>query len=160
MKSAEAEARVVELITLAADLQLAAAALERHRPDGPCDDRCGCITSAESNVTSVTLAAKPGAVGETAIACTLAAESMPGRLEDWHRLLGFVTARWGIDGGVRLALDAGAPVDEVARLAIAEQDCCGFFSFALTIDGRGVALEVRAPDDALPIVHAVFGAPA
>ena len=31
--------------------------------------------------------------------------------------------------------------------------------FVLTLDARGVGLEVRAPDDALPIVHALFGAP-
>ena len=33
-------------------------------------------------------------------------------------------------------------------------------SFALTIDRRGLALEVRAADDALPVLHALFGVPA
>jgi hypothetical protein len=42
----------------------------------------------------------------------------------------------------------------------AEQSCCSFFSFALTVDDRGVALEVRAPQDAAELVTAVFGAPA
>jgi len=46
------------------------------------------------------------------------------------------------------------------RLAAAEQDCCQFFTFAITIDSRGVALEVRAPDDALPVLHTLFGRPA
>jgi MerR family copper efflux transcriptional regulator len=78
-------------------------------------------------------------------------------LEDWNRLLGFVTARSAIDGGVRLELDAGAPIDEVARLTVAEQECCRFLSFSLTVDGRGLGLEVRAPDDALPVVHGLFG---
>jgi hypothetical protein len=30
-------------------------------------------------------------------------------------------------------------------------------SFSITIDDRGTALEVRAPDDAAPIVGALFG---
>jgi hypothetical protein len=49
-------------------------------------------------------------------------------------------------------------VDDVAHLATAEQSCCRFFAFAVTIDQRGFGLEVRAPDDALPIVQALFGA--
>jgi hypothetical protein len=52
------------------------------------------------------------------------------------------------------------PVEELVRLTAAEQDCCGFFAFAVTIDGRGVGLEIRAPDDAMPVVHALFGTPA
>ena len=48
----------------------------------------------------------------------------------------------------------------VIRLAAAEQDCCRFFGFAITVDDRGVALEVRAPHDALDVVHALFGVPA
>ena len=42
-------------------------------------------------------------------------------------------ARTSVEGGVRLDLDPTAPLDEFARLAAAEQDCCRFFSFALTI---------------------------
>ena len=42
----------------------------------------------------------------------------------------------------------------------AEQGCCTFFAFAITIDDRGIALEVRAPADAADLVTAVFGAPA
>ena len=84
---------------------------------------------------------------------------MPGRLEDWQRIRSFVVARTAIDGGIRLELDERAPFDELTRLMKAEQECCTFFAFALTIDGRGVALEVRAPGDALPVVYALFGAP-
>ena len=58
-----------------------------------------------------------------------------------------------------MTLDASTPLDELMRLVAAEQDCCQFFNFAITIDTRGVALEVRAPEDALPIVHSVFGTP-
>lgn len=47
---------------------------------------------------------------------------------------------------------------EVLRLAAAEHQCCAFFSFAVTIDERGTALEVSAPADAAAMVEAVFGA--
>jgi MerR family transcriptional regulator, copper efflux regulator len=157
-KLADAESRLVELVTLTSELQRAAAALERHRPDGPCDDRCGCTTTGEPTDTAIALL-PPSAAGGSAIACTLSAESMPGRLEEWHRLLAFVTARSAIDGGVRLELDARAPLDDVIRLTTAEHDCCRFFSFTLTVDGRGLGLEVRAPEDALPVVQAMFGMP-
>ena len=46
---------------------------------------------------------------------------------------------------------------ELMRLVAAEQDCCQFFQFAITIDTRGVALEVRAPADAIPVVTSMFG---
>ena len=146
-KQADAQARVAELFALSADLQHAASALERHRPEGPCDDRCGCTSDPATTATSVSMMAEPLGDGAVPIACTLAAEAMPGRLEDWQGVLGFVRARTPIDGGVRLELDLSAPLPEIARLAAAEQDCCRFFAFAITIDPRGLALEVRAPDD-------------
>ena len=134
---------------MSAELQHAASVLERHRPEGPCDDRCGCTSDPATTATSVSLVAKPLGEGEVPIACTLDADAMPGRLEDWRGVLGFVRARTPIEGGLRLELDPSAPLPEIARLAAAEQDCCRFFAFALTIDRRGLALEVRAPDDAL-----------
>ena len=85
---------------------------------------------------------------------------MHGRVSDWQALLTHVNGREAIDGGVRATLDASTPLNELIRLVAAEQDCCQFFNFAITVDTRGVALEVRAPDDALPIVHTLFGTPA
>jgi hypothetical protein len=93
------------------------------------------------------------------VACTLPAEAMPARVEDWTGMLRFVTRRSSVDGGVRLELDPTVPVGDLARLASAEHDCCRFFSFALTLDARGVGLEVRAPDDARSIVSSLFGTP-
>jgi hypothetical protein len=49
-------------------------------------------------------------------------------------------------------------VGELARLVAAEQHCCAFISFAITVDQRGVALEVRAPDGADRIVTTLFAA--
>ena len=76
---------------------------------------------------------------------------------DAHTL--FLTAE-PLDGGVRAVFLPTVPLDELMRLIAAEQDCCQFLSFAITVDTRGVALQVTAPADALAMVHSLFGAPA
>jgi hypothetical protein len=94
------------------------------------------------------------------IACSLDGAQMGDRVVEWQAVLANVAAREPIAGGVRLVLAPGAALDDVVRLAAAEQECCRFLSFAITVDERGIALEVRAPDDALPIVESLFGAKA
>jgi DNA-binding transcriptional MerR regulator len=153
-KLASAQAQIGELLTLTADLQRAARNLERHRPEGPCDERCGCLADDDPS-TKIELTAKPEPV---AIACTLSAESLGGRLDDWQSVLSHAVGRDAIEGGVRVELDSHIDLTELCRLAAAEQDCCRFFAFSITIDGRGVGLEVRAPADAVSIVEALFGA--
>ena len=180
--------RIAEMTLLTADLQRAAAALATHTPAGPCDDRCGCTSETTSPATTAApLTAKPeapsgaasrssgdecgGGSGATAddppIACTLDASMMGSRTDEWATLLGgkddllaAVAKRLPIEGGVRLEFGPHADVAEIARLAAAEQDCCRFFGFAVSIDGRGVALEVRAPAEAADMLTALFGAPA
>jgi DNA-binding transcriptional MerR regulator len=159
-KLTDARTRIAELVTLTAELQQAASALERHRPEGACDDQCGCTSNPAATVTAVSLVAKPSVEPAVPIACTLGSDAMPARLEDWQRFLQFVTARSPVAGGVRLELDPAAPLGDLVHLVAAEQDCCQFFAFTVTVDRRGFGLEVRAPEDALPIVHALFGAAA
>jgi DNA-binding transcriptional MerR regulator len=175
-KIAAAHARIVELTVLVADLQRSAAVLSSYTPDGPCDDRCGCLgeprgtseTSEASGMsgtspmpTAVALIAKPEVANDgPPIACTLGAGEMDQRMGDWQDLLANVTGRTAVDDGVRLTFGPATPLDRIARLAAAEQDCCRFFRFALTVDQRGVGLEVRAPADAQELVTAVFGAAA
>lgn len=66
-KLAAAQRQMVELVAFTNDLQLASAALERHRPDGACDAECGCIADPIGTVAgvpaarAVALTAKPGA---------------------------------------------------------------------------------------------------
>ena len=161
-----ASSAFVELMTLTAELQQAAAALRRHRPEGPCDDSVRFTTVAESRAVTflVRLGTPKAAAAQRHRSDRLhpfaARLAMVGRMDDWRRLLGFVTARSATDGGVRLEGWPPPPHRQLALLATAEQACCSFFSFSLTVDGRGVGFEVHAPDDALPIVHALFGAPA
>lgn len=166
-----AEQQLRDLVALIADLRRSAAALATHRPTGACDERCGCVSDpadVEPTGQPVALGRKPAtpnaalllaspSAGEVPIACTLDAGALPGRLEDWRVLLASVARREPSAAGVRLVFDSAAPIAEIARLAAAEQDCCRFFGFALTIDGRGTALEITAPAEALDLLTAVFG---
>ncbi len=164
-KIAAAQRHLAELMTFTSELQQAATALERHRPQGPCDSECGCITEpvggrADSPIQTITLSAKPVAQDGPPIACTLAHGSMKGRLADWHGLLTHVDRRDSVDDGIRLGFADSVPTDDLIRLVTAEQDCCQFFRFNVTVDTRGIALEVRAPDGAHGIVESMFGVPA
>lgn len=163
-KLARSQGQVAELIALSADLQRAAAALERHRPDGPCDDRCGCVSEPESDTSAVpelvSLMAGPSAGEGAPIACTLGQGELRGRVDEWQAVLEHVERRDAIAGGVRAVFGSTVPLEELIRLVAAEQDCCQFFAFAITVDSRGIALEVTAPADASAIVEALFGAAA
>ena len=158
--------QIIELTTLTCELERAATTLEMHRPDGPCDDNCGCV--AQSSDTTEVVTRQPVTLGKkpdhdevaVPIACTLGSQSMRGRLDEWQRLLEHVVRREPIDSGLRATFGAATPLGELMRLAAAEQDCCQFFTFAITVDARGVALEVRASDDALPVLQSLFGTPA
>lgn len=101
----------------------------------------------------------PQSIGEPTIACTLTAGSMKDRLTAWKDLLAGVGRRDAVDGGVRCVFAAGADTGALMRLVSAEHECCPFFRFAITVDSRGIALEVRAPADASAVVTAMFGEP-
>ena len=95
------------------------------------------------------------------IACTLDGNAVAGRLDEWRALLGHVVSRTNAaDEALRLEFDGGTPTAELMRLVTAEQQCCAFFEFAITVDHRGLALEVRAPADAGDLVVALFGSAA
>jgi MerR family copper efflux transcriptional regulator len=164
-KQAAAQAQIVELMTLSNELQRAAAALELHRPDGPCDDQCGCVSDttveADPPTFAVSLTAKPAPPeGEVPIACTLRPDALRGQVEDWRALLRHAARRAGLEDGVRVELLADTSLEELMRLVAAEQDCCQFLRFAITVDARGVGLEVRGPADARVIIESMFGAAA
>ena len=132
-KLGETRARTAELAAFGTDLERILAGLGSHTPDGRCDSECGCVSEP--------------------LVCTLEAADLPGRLQEWRDLTSHVTSRAPIDGGLRLQLDAGTPLGDLAALMAAEQSCCSFFAFALTVDARGPALEIRGPAEAL----ALFG---
>ena len=153
-KIAASERQVADLLAFTTQLAAAAARLAGVPVEGPCDETCACVTETPTPVAPV---AGPGTAP---IACTLDAGSMPDRVAAWRTILDHATSRrTTVDGGLRIAFDAALPLDGLARLAAAEQRCCAFFSFAITLDHRGAALEVRAPDGAGDMVAALFGSP-
>lgn len=154
-KLTEAEEQITELQALAAELRATAEILAAQPVDGPCDDTCGCISDPSPRSAPVTLGAKPA---EVPIACSLGAGELRGQLAEWASLLGAASDRQPIPGGLRVTFADGAPLQELARLVAAEQRCCPFFAFAITVDRRGTALEVTAPEDAQDLVTAAFGA--
>jgi DNA-binding transcriptional MerR regulator len=156
-KVADVQRHISEQMAFAAQLQATAAVLAGRPVDGPCDHTCGCEQPAAGPAP---VAPESIPAGRAPIACSLGAAGTRARVEEWQALLVGVEERVAIANGVRLQFGPEAPLAEIARLAAAELDCCPFFAFALTVDGRGVALEVTAPDDGHGLLHAVFGAAA
>lgn len=154
-KIAIAQRRVAELVALTAQLQEARHALNVEAATGPCGPACACLNEAPRTGRPLTVVQL--ADSEPTIACTLSHEAMGDRLADWQAALAGVETRAPIDGGLRLIFRPDADLVEVTRLARAEWACCSFFSFSITVDGRGTALEVRAPDAARGLVASVFG---
>lgn len=127
---------------------------------GGCGAGCGCSTaSAEpgDDVRAV-LADAQRPRDDAPIACTLSAAGMEAQLAAWRDLLTGVTDREPIDEGLRLTFGPDTDPAAIAQLAAAEQGCCAFLRFALTIDARGLALEVRTREDAQEVLIALFGA--
>jgi hypothetical protein len=125
-------------------------------------DREGCV-SAIRNAGGTLVSMGSNDRGTNAptpvIACSLGPDDVTARVADWRTMLEHVSGRRAIPAGVRLELDPGARLDEIARLAAAEHECCAFLSFTITMDERGHALEVTGPPDAEPIIAELFGAP-
>ncbi len=154
-KLTEAEQQISELQALATQLRATAGLLAAQPVDGPCDDSCGCISDPTPRSAPVTLGAKPI---DVPIACSLGAGELRSQLGEWASLLEAASERQPIPGGLRITFGDGASLQELARLVAAEQSCCPFFAFAITVDHRGIALEVTAPGDAQDLVTAAFGA--
>ncbi|MEN3308731.1 MAG: hypothetical protein V7603_4933 [Micromonosporaceae bacterium] len=92
------------------------------------------------------------------IVCTLAGGDMAGRLADWQGVLGQATAREEIDEGFAVLFDHDvARTARLAGLLAAEYACCSFASYHLTIDARGVRMEIRTPVEARDAFGALFG---
>jgi hypothetical protein len=158
-KIVDARRQIAELTAFAAQLQTAATQLSGEPVDGPCGDDCACIADVPS-------ASEPTALtrdepGDAAIACTLDAGSMSDRLAEWQAILDRARSRTATrDDALRVEFDDEIALGELTRLVAAEQRCCAFFAFAITVDSRGIGLEVRVPDGATDIVTALFGQPA
>ena len=67
------------------------------------------------------------------------------------------TRRTAIEDGLRIELDPDVDLGDLGRLIGAEQRCCAFLRFSLTVDAAGIVLDVRAPGPAAGIVTDLFG---
>jgi hypothetical protein len=94
----------------------------------------------------------------TAIACTLSAHEVGDRLAQWEATVADATGRDAIDGGTRLSFGRDVDITGIAALVAAEQDCCRFFTFTLTVGVDSVLLDVRGPADAQPVIDSLVGA--
>ena len=149
---------IAKLTVLSTELTQAARTLADHRPDGACDDQCGCLNAAAPSptpkATPLSLTAKP--LDGSLASCTLEPSELPTRVDQWKAVVAQAHSHTEISGGLRL--DFGqADITPLAQLVAAEQDCCGFFSFQITVDERGVGLETSGPPDALHAVQALLG---
>jgi hypothetical protein len=98
-------------------------------------------------------------MSEADIACTLGPSQVTDRIGDWRAILGHARSRTATDAGMRVEFNDATPIEELARLAQAEQGCCRFFAFAITVDHRGLGLDVTAPSEARGVLEALFGEP-
>lgn len=157
-KITETQARLGELARFAGQLRGAAAQLSADPTDGPCSEACACLAPpAVDTIAAIemTTAAPPE---DTPIACTLSDGAMQDREQEWAALLTHVSSRGtAADGALRLTFDGTTPVEGLTALVVAEQQCCAFFTFTITLDGGGVTLEVRAPDGGQSVVATLFG---
>ncbi len=156
-KLAGARRRLGELVELTAELEETATQLAGRPVDGPCGDGCACHGgTSPATPQPVELGRSDDAA---AIVCSLPDADLPTRVQEWGDLLRSVTDRQPLPGatGIRLTLDPGVAPDQLLGLTMAEQGCCAFFSFTITVDQRGLALEVLAPDGAADLVDRLFG---
>jgi DNA-binding transcriptional MerR regulator len=166
----EAQDRLAELVALTGQLQSAAARLASPSRPGACDDGCACSTAHAAGGPSTlrltdgvprtalpvtTPAATPPA---PPLECTLDTGAMRGRIGDWQAVLARGTGRCPIPGGSAITFETDPELAaDLGRLIAAENACCGFFDFTLSVTGDGMRFEVRAPVEAHDLLSAVFG---
>lgn len=94
------------------------------------------------------------------VVCTLGADDVGTRTEEWRRLREHAGAGVGVEkisGGVRLWLDSAAH-DDVADLARRESECCGFLDFDLVPEGDRDRLDITSPvPEAISVIEALAG---
>lgn len=157
-KIADAQAKIAELEGFTAELRRVAATLGTHTPAGPCDDSCGCTTDEPAGIARpVVLGWRHDDGDAPAIACTLSANEVGDRLAQWEATVADATARQAIDGGTRLSFGRDVDIAGIAALVAAEQDCCRFFTFTLTVGVDSVVLDVCGPADAQPVIDSLVG---
>ena len=179
----EARSRIGDLVGFVRRLEQARAQLAAIERDGPCDPACTFLgdhpsapildqasTPVATSDPAAQLATGPVSpadqgTGHVPVACTLDSEGQRDRVDQWRRVLGSVSAREAIDGGVRLRLDPDrVDLGELVELAAAEAQCCAFLDLALRFGDPPVlevssAAGVEASPQVQALVEDMFGTP-
>ncbi len=92
--------------------------------------------------------------------CTLGADAQVDRGTEWARMLTRASARELTDDRAELTFPRDpALASELADLVAREVDCCGFFTFTLTVSRDSIVLGISAPDEAKDLVTAFIAPP-
>lgn len=91
--------------------------------------------------------------------CSLAADEIRERLAEWRGLRERAARIEPLADGLRLHLDPGEPLDEVARLVALEAECCAFYRFSLELQGASRQLTIDAGKGGGAAVAALLGLP-
>ena len=151
------EVRSAELAGLVERLHGVAGQLAGEKVDTPCGEACICVECAERAPEARSGARVPGTPND--LACTLNPTAVPDRLAEWHSIAALGSPPQTIgDGARRIEFADPSVMADLSRLVAAEQACCSFLAFAITVDERGTALEVRGPAGAAELVETLFGA--
>jgi hypothetical protein len=177
---AEPMERAIPLAKAAGVLQAAEEILAAAPATGGCGDGCACSRAASVTAGGYRFSATTVTAEGAPLVCTLDADgdntdgdntdgdntdgdntdggSMQRRLGEWRAVLAGATGREEIEDGIAVSFGHGVErTAELGRLLAAEYSCCSFASYHLTIDARGVRMEVRAPAEARDALAAVFG---
>ncbi len=105
-----------------------------------CSPECAFLTTAREPVP---------------VACTLDGTARREQVADWHRLLEGAP-RTRTAHGVRIELSTD-DLTAAVSLAAAEQECCPFLGFEVTLHGRAFTLAISAPTEGLPMIDELLG---
>jgi DNA-binding transcriptional MerR regulator len=153
--------QMAELESLSGQLAGVAERLGVPAAAGACHASCACFVEGGPAPASLppAMPSGGGSDAEIPIACSLDADSMSERLEEWGRLASNITARDDTADGVRLRFGPGVSAAEVAELAAREQQCCSFLRFSVGIAGGEVSLDISAPVGARDVIDALLPVP-
>jgi hypothetical protein len=100
----------------------------------------------------------PSALTDPPIACSLSAGELAERTRQTEQLARrALRSREPLEHGALLTFDADDGIEaELREFVAAEARCCRFLRMDLRRSGDVLELEVTAPDDARPIIDALF----
>ncbi|MGV9245388.1 heavy metal-responsive transcriptional regulator [Streptomyces sp. NPDC003710] len=167
----DTDGRIAELRAFSAHLAAVHARLSGPAPTGACGPDCGCTTTSAQTAGPVPVnlsptrpasapasGPEPEAWRDAPVACTLGGADLDERIEQWRTLVAKAEQREEIDDGLRLSFPPDAELaGRLAKLAAAEQGCCGFFDFTLHLTPDALQLSVRAPESAAGTLADLFG---